>query len=86
MCKTVCKVVYNCVYLQKCCKVLYNCVFISKILDEVYLFLQSVRGCIVDGNLAVLAMSIVKKGEADIPGLTDSTVPRRYHPLKLKTL
>ncbi len=35
------------------------------------------RGCIVDGNLAVLAMSIVKKGEADIPGLTDSTVPRR---------
>lgn len=41
---------------------------------------KSVRGCIVDGNLAVLAMSIVKKGEADIPGLTDSTVPRRLGP------
>ena len=38
---------------------------------------QSVRGCIVDGNLAVLAMSVVKKGEADIPGLTDNNVPRR---------
>merc|ERR1711887_350760 len=41
---------------------------------------KSVRGCIVDGNLAVLAMSIVKKGDADIPGLTDSTVPRRLGP------
>jgi len=41
---------------------------------------KSVRGCIVDGNLAVLAMSIVKKGEADIPGLTDNTVPRRLGP------
>merc|ERR1712168_1623076 len=41
---------------------------------------KSVRGCIVDGNLAVLAMSIVKKGDADIPGLTNSTVPRRLGP------
>jgi small subunit ribosomal protein S6e len=41
---------------------------------------KSVRGCIVDGNLAVLAMSVVKKGEADIPGLTDNTVPRRLGP------
>merc|ERR1719384_960211 len=41
---------------------------------------KSVRGCIVDGNLAVLAMSIVKKGDADIPGLTDNTVPRRLGP------
>ena len=38
---------------------------------------KSVRGCIVDGNLAVLALAIVKKGEAEIPGLTDNTVPRR---------
>merc|ERR1719412_1900759 len=41
---------------------------------------KSVRGCIVDGNLAVLAMAIVKKGEADIPGLTDNTIPRRLGP------
>merc|ERR1711994_900618 len=41
---------------------------------------KSVRGCIVDGNLAVLAMAIVKKGDAEIPGLTDSTVPRRPGP------
>merc|ERR1711881_310190 len=38
---------------------------------------KSVRGCIVDGNLAVLSMAIVKKGEAEIPGLTDNTIPRR---------
>lgn len=41
---------------------------------------KSVRGCIVDGNLAVLALAIVKKGEAEIPGLTDNTVPRRLGP------
>merc|ERR550517_2180813 len=41
---------------------------------------KSVRGCIVDGNLAVLAMAIVKKGDAEIPGLTDNTIPRRLGP------
>merc|ERR1712088_391499 len=41
---------------------------------------KSVRGCIVDGNLSVLNLTIVKKGEADIPGLTDTTVPRRLGP------
>merc|ERR1712200_32 len=39
---------------------------------------KSVRGCIVDGNLSALA--IVKKGEAEIPGLTDNTIPRRLGP------
>jgi small subunit ribosomal protein S6e len=39
-----------------------------------------VRGCIVDGNLSVLSMTIVKKGDTEIPGLTDSTVPRRLGP------
>uniref|UniRef100_A0A8C9M3A7 Small ribosomal subunit protein eS6 n=1 Tax=Panthera tigris altaica TaxID=74533 RepID=A0A8C9M3A7_PANTA len=39
---------------------------------------KSVRGCIVDANLSVLNLNIVKKGEKDIPGLTDTTVP---HPL-----
>merc|ERR1711887_222961 len=41
---------------------------------------KSVRGCIVDGNLAVLSMAIIKKGEAEIPGLTDNTIPRRLGP------
>merc|ERR1711860_7910 len=41
---------------------------------------KSVRGCIVDANLSVLAMTIVKKGENEIPGLTDKTIPRRLGP------
>merc|ERR1711860_195967 len=41
---------------------------------------KSVRGCIVDSNLSVLALVVVKKGEKDIPGLTDVTVPRRLGP------
>merc|ERR1719312_1682767 len=47
---------------------------------------KSVRGCIVDGNLAVLAMAIVKKGDAEIPGLPDSTVPRRLGPKRASTI
>jgi small subunit ribosomal protein S6e len=39
-----------------------------------------VRGCIVDANLSVIAMAIVKKGDAEIPGLTDNTIPRRLGP------
>jgi len=41
---------------------------------------KSVRGCIVDSNLSVLALVIIKKGEQDIPGLTDTTIPRRLGP------
>ncbi|XP_074106905.1 ribosomal protein S6 [Cotesia typhae] len=41
---------------------------------------KSVRGCIVDANLSVLALVIVKKGEQDIPGLTDKNLPRRLGP------
>jgi small subunit ribosomal protein S6e len=41
---------------------------------------KSVRGCIVDANLSVLALVIVKKGDGEIAGLTDSTVPRRLGP------
>uniref|UniRef100_A0A8C9LTJ2 Small ribosomal subunit protein eS6 n=1 Tax=Piliocolobus tephrosceles TaxID=591936 RepID=A0A8C9LTJ2_9PRIM len=40
---------------------------------------KSVHGCIVDANLSVLNLVIVKKGEA-IPGLIDTTVPRRLGP------
>ena len=41
---------------------------------------KSVRGCIVDSNLSVLNLVIVRKGEQEIPDLTDSTVPRRLGP------
>merc|ERR1712098_956573 len=41
---------------------------------------KSVRGCIVDGNLAVLNLAILKKGDNEIPGLTDNTIPRRLGP------
>ncbi|KAG5881930.1 hypothetical protein JTB14_034288 [Gonioctena quinquepunctata] len=41
---------------------------------------KSVRGCIVDGNLSVLALVIVRKGEQEIPGLTDTTIPRCLGP------
>jgi small subunit ribosomal protein S6e len=41
---------------------------------------KSVRGCIVDANLSVLACIIVKKGENEIEGLTDKVVPRRLGP------
>ncbi|XP_030386159.1 40S ribosomal protein S6-like [Scaptodrosophila lebanonensis] len=41
---------------------------------------KSVRGCIVDANMSVLSLVIVKKGEEDIPGLTDTTKPRRLGP------
>merc|ERR1711988_309175 len=41
---------------------------------------KSVRGCIVDGNMGFLNLAIVKKGEGEIPGLTDNTIPRRLGP------
>merc|ERR1711944_307486 len=41
---------------------------------------KSVRGCIVDANLSVLSVTIVKKGDAEIPELTDKTLPRRLGP------
>ncbi|KRY37970.1 40S ribosomal protein S6 [Trichinella spiralis] len=41
---------------------------------------KSVRGCIVDGNLSVLNLVIVKKGEGDVEGLTDKSIPRPLGP------
>ena len=41
---------------------------------------KSVRGCIVDVNLSVLNLVIMKKGEKNIPGLTDTAVPHRLGP------
>jgi len=44
---------------------------------------KSCRGCIVDSNLSVLNLVVVKKGDADIPGLTDRVVPRRLGPKRV---
>ncbi|KAF2658399.1 40S ribosomal protein S6-B [Lophiostoma macrostomum CBS 122681] len=41
---------------------------------------KSVRGCIVGMDLSVLALSIVKQGDSDIPGLTDQVHPKRLGP------
>ena len=41
---------------------------------------KSVRGCIISHQTAVLHMVIVKKGDAEIEGLTDKLIPRRLGP------
>ncbi|MCL7047480.1 hypothetical protein MKW94_002996 [Papaver nudicaule] len=41
---------------------------------------KSVRGCIVSQDLSVLNLVIVKKGEKDLPGLTDMEKPRMRGP------
>merc|ERR1719305_2133078 len=41
---------------------------------------KSVRGCIVGPDLAVMQLVVVKKGEQEIPGLTDENKPRRLGP------
>merc|ERR1712087_881830 len=41
---------------------------------------KSVRGCIVAMDLAVLALAVVKQGDNDIPGLTDTVHPKRLGP------
>jgi len=33
---------------------------------------KTVRGCIVGPDIRILSVAIVKKGEGEIPGLTDS--------------
>mmetsp|Transcript_14777 Transcript_14777/g.14879 ORF Transcript_14777/g.14879 Transcript_14777/m.14879 type:complete len:242 (+) Transcript_14777:50-775(+) len=41
---------------------------------------KSVRGCIVGSDLSVLNLVVVKKGEADVAGLSDTVIPRRLGP------
>jgi len=41
---------------------------------------KSVRGCIVSHHISVLHLTVVKKGAEEIPGLTDSLIPRRLGP------
>ena len=44
---------------------------------------KSCRGCIVGPDLAVLQLSILKKGEKDIPGVTDAERPNRLGPKRV---
>merc|ERR1719215_2440227 len=41
---------------------------------------KSVRGCVVGPDLATLSLVVAKKGEQEIPGLTDDQKPRRLGP------
>lgn len=41
---------------------------------------KSVRGCIVAMDLSVLALSVIKQGEEELPGLTDKVLPKRLGP------
>jgi len=47
---------------------------------------KSVRGCIVGPDLAVISLVVVKQGEQDIPGLTDTSVPRRLGPKRANNI
>ncbi|EIW66748.1 30S small subunit ribosomal protein S6e [Tremella mesenterica] len=41
---------------------------------------KSVRGCIVSNDIRVLAVALVKQGEQELPGLTDTVLPKRLGP------
>src|SRR5712692_7070552 len=41
---------------------------------------KSVRGCIVGPDIAVLSLVIVKKGDEELPDLTDNVLPKRLGP------
>jgi small subunit ribosomal protein S6e len=41
---------------------------------------KSVRGCIIGHDLAVVSLVVVKKGEAEVPRLTDEQRPKRLGP------
>ena len=47
---------------------------------------KSVRGCIISHNISVLHLVIVKKGDDEIPGLTDNQSPRRLGPKRASKL
>merc|ERR1739838_1072245 len=47
---------------------------------------KSVRGCIVGPDLAVMSLVMVRKGEQDIPGLTDEQRPRRLGPKRASNI
>lgn len=47
---------------------------------------KSVRGCIASPALSVLQVAITQKGDQEIPGLTDGSVPRRLGPKRANNI
>jgi len=47
---------------------------------------KSVRGCVVSGDLSVLNLVVVKKGDKEIAGLTDQVKPRRHAPKRASNI
>lgn len=47
---------------------------------------KSARGCICGPDLAVIALKIVKKGDEEIAGLTDTEKPRRLGPKRASNI
>merc|ERR1711991_987801 len=47
---------------------------------------KSVRGCIVGPDLSVINLVVVKQDDADVPGLTDSQIPRRLGPKRASNI
>lgn len=47
---------------------------------------KAVRGCIVSSDLSVLNLIIVKKGETELPGLTDEEKPRLRGPKRASNI
>jgi len=47
---------------------------------------KSTRGCVVSGELSILNLVVVKKGEKEIPGLTDQIKPRRHGPKRANNI
>ncbi|KAI9230764.1 MAG: ribosomal protein S6e-domain-containing protein [Piptocephalis tieghemiana] len=47
---------------------------------------KSVRGCIAGPDLSVISLVVVKQGENDIPGLTDTSVPKRLGPKRANNI
>jgi len=47
---------------------------------------RTVRGCIVANDLSVINCIVVKKGEQEIPGLTDKVIPSRVGPKRASKL
>ncbi|KAH0792059.1 40S ribosomal protein S6 [Histomonas meleagridis] len=41
---------------------------------------KTVRGCVISSEISALHLIVLKKGDAEIEGLTDKVVPRRYGP------
>lgn len=41
---------------------------------------KSVHGCIVGNDMSVIALAVTKKGDEEIPGLTDVVHPKRLGP------